>query len=265
MLVWTVLIVVAAIILIATSWHGIAHGSEEYERRRQEDSARAWKEYHERLDSDLDWARNSAEKIQKEITQAELKLQDEQREVFRGYTNPEMNEGSPQIASIAKKELVEASKPQETASKISLEERINRVINTDGFQLVLDNHGILLMEFQCEWSKYKSFEDLPQVYKFAIEAGEEELEGPKLVDLEPFPLPPTPQKGEIVNRVVWDRDEQLEKEYKARAHAGKVQAVNPVQGFPHVVSNLKDDHSGPFNDPKMSIHARQYQQRQLVV
>lgn len=230
MMIWSILLVVAAILVIAAAWHNIDTGSREYERRRREDSARAWKEYHERLDSDLDWARNSAEKIQNEITQAELKLQDEQRGVFRGYTNPEMSEGSPQIASIAKKELVEASKPQRTASQ---------------------TYG---------GPEYSGFDDPNRA-----DVGYDGPEYDGFDQPEPFPLPPTPQKGEIVNRVIWDRDEQLEKEYKARAHAGKVQAVNPVQGFPHVVANLKDDHSGPFNDPKMSIHARQYQQRQLVV
>jgi hypothetical protein len=60
---------------------------------------------YKRSETDEEWAATATEKINKEIIQAELKRQDEERNPFRGYTNPEMPEGDPQIAQIAKKSL----------------------------------------------------------------------------------------------------------------------------------------------------------------
>ena len=58
-----------------------------------------------------------------------------------------------------------------------LHDRINRVIHTRSFELALENAGIDLFEFQCEWCKLSngSFDGLPPDYRNAILAGESEL------------------------------------------------------------------------------------------
>lgn len=60
-----------------------------------------------------------------------------------------------------------------------LHDRINRVIHTRAFEQTLEASGIDLFEFQCEWCKLGNggFDGLPQVYKNAILAGEQELIG----------------------------------------------------------------------------------------
>lgn len=58
-----------------------------------------------------------------------------------------------------------------------LHDRINRIINTDAFEKSLGEQGIDLFDFQCSWTKesHGSFDNLPQAYKDAIIAGEQEL------------------------------------------------------------------------------------------
>ena len=60
---------------------------------------------------------------------------------------------------------------------MKLHDRINRVINTEAFERVLEEHGKYLFEFQSEWPSFASFEELPEDYKTAILAGEAELSG----------------------------------------------------------------------------------------
>lgn len=180
MIIWTIILIVAALIAGWLALDNIAQGNrdhEQQERWKRQDAAQAWREYNERAVSDRVWATKAAEKIEEEVTQAELKRQDEERNPFRGYTNPEMPEGSPQIALIAKKELGEASTPQ----------------------------------------------------------------------IEPFPLPLNYGDNEA------DRVKRVKQADWTN---------NPIQGFPHVVASIGDTHSGPFNDPKMSVYARQSQQQQ---
>lgn len=57
-----------------------------------------------------------------------------------------------------------------------LEDRINKVIHTKGFEDVLHKNGLLVLDFQCNWDKFKEFENLPQIYQEAILAGEKEIE-----------------------------------------------------------------------------------------
>jgi len=58
---------------------------------------------------------------------------------------------------------------------MKLHDRINRVINTAAFEESLSKSGMELFDFQCEWPKYSQFDDLPEAYRKAIEAGESEL------------------------------------------------------------------------------------------
>lgn len=58
---------------------------------------------------------------------------------------------------------------------LSLLNRVDRVINTNAFERVLNNHFIKLFEFQLDWPNYKNFKDFPIPYQSAILAGEEEL------------------------------------------------------------------------------------------
>jgi len=61
----------------------------------------------------------------------------------------------------------------------TLHDRINRVIHTRAFESTLEQEGVDLFQFQCDWCKLSngSFEGLPQSYKNAILAGEKELLG----------------------------------------------------------------------------------------
>jgi hypothetical protein len=58
-----------------------------------------------------------------------------------------------------------------------LHDRINKVINTFAFEQCLEKHGVDLIEFQSSWRKASkgNFEKLPEAYKEAILAGEQEL------------------------------------------------------------------------------------------
>jgi hypothetical protein len=60
-----------------------------------------------------------------------------------------------------------------------LHDRINRVIHTRAFEHSLEEAGVDLFEFQCNWCKLSngSFDGLPEAYKKAILAGEAELVG----------------------------------------------------------------------------------------
>lgn len=59
-----------------------------------------------------------------------------------------------------------------------LHDRINRVINTTAFEASLVDAGIDLIEFQLSWKELSTgeFDKLPEAYKQAIIAGEQELE-----------------------------------------------------------------------------------------
>jgi hypothetical protein len=56
-----------------------------------------------------------------------------------------------------------------------LHDRINKVINTLAFEARLHERGRDLLEFQCSWHEYGSFDQLPEPYQDAILAGEAEL------------------------------------------------------------------------------------------
>lgn len=59
----------------------------------------------------------------------------------------------------------------------TLHDRINRVINTDAFEHVLERHGIDLIDFQCSWSRESGgdFGKLRSEFQEAILAGEDDL------------------------------------------------------------------------------------------
>lgn len=61
---------------------------------------------------------------------------------------------------------------------ITLEDRINRVINTDAFEKSLNEDGLVLFDFQLDWAQYSTFDNLPPAFKKAILAGETELSKP---------------------------------------------------------------------------------------
>lgn len=64
-----------------------------------------------------------------------------------------------------------------------LEARINRVIHIPEFEEVLNRYGSGIIEFQCMWSKAKSFDDLPEAFQCAIIAGENILNHTGIVEL----------------------------------------------------------------------------------
>jgi hypothetical protein len=59
-----------------------------------------------------------------------------------------------------------------------LHDRINKIINTEAFEKTLISEGSSVFDFQLEWSEYKSFDELPDAFKKAIQAGEAELTAP---------------------------------------------------------------------------------------
>jgi hypothetical protein len=63
------------------------------------------------------------------------------------------------------------------SSTYSLQDRINRVINTTAFESSLQAQGLELIDFQCHWPKVgdTGFDGLPKTYREAILAGEREL------------------------------------------------------------------------------------------
>jgi len=56
-----------------------------------------------------------------------------------------------------------------------LHDRINRIINTPAFERTLEAHGYCLFDFQAEWTRYPTFEELPEGFKDAITQAEREL------------------------------------------------------------------------------------------
>ena len=65
----------------------------------------------------------------------------------------------------------------------TLEDRINRVINTEAFIRSLNDAGVELIDFQLTWSKACCFERLPAAYQEAIHAGERELAFTGIINL----------------------------------------------------------------------------------
>ena len=59
--------------------------------------------------------------------------------------------------------------------KLELHDRINRVINAPAFEKTLEAEGFCLFDFQAEWTRYPSFENLPPPFQHAIIEAEKEL------------------------------------------------------------------------------------------
>lgn len=61
-----------------------------------------------------------------------------------------------------------------------LHDRINRVINTERFEEVLESNGTDLFEFQATWAhkSHGRFEKLPVVFQQAIVEAEKALDSP---------------------------------------------------------------------------------------
>src|ERR1700692_3505577 len=60
----------------------------------------------------------------------------------------------------------------ESGEQMSLEERINRVINTEVFEEALERHHVDLFDFQIDWPAYMDFDHLPPAYQSVIEDAE---------------------------------------------------------------------------------------------
>ena len=60
-------------------------------------------------------------------------------------------------------------------SSFDLEKKVNSVINTRAFIDTLAAYGYDLIEFQCEWSNYRSIDEMPEGFARAIYNGEKEL------------------------------------------------------------------------------------------
>lgn len=74
--------------------------------------------------------------------------------------------------------------PESDKGKFTLEDRINRVINTDSFESTLKKSNFSLIDFQLRW-RYSGgdFDFLIKPFKEAILAGEKELTQEGIVNL----------------------------------------------------------------------------------